>query len=162
MLYLIPYPWYMDSLPMVFWPLYPLYIKPPYQWYFDSPTHGISNPLPMVYWTPYSWYIEPTTHGISNPLSMIYRIMVFCPPTHDILNYGILSLYLLTIETPAYLMIRNKGVQNTIGVQFTIQGQFSKRVLSISWMKFDPYIMGFKVPYDTGVKISPKMMECHW
>ena len=179
------YRWYIEppthgisnTLPVVFRTLYPWYIEPPthgvvnswyvvplsmvfrspYPWYIESPTHDIL--------TPYPWYIEPPTHGILNPLLIVYWTpysWYFEPPIHDISNYGILSPYLLTIETPAYLIIRNEGVQNTIGVQFTIQRQFSKRVLSISWMKFDPYIMGFKVSYDTGVKISPKMMECHW
>jgi hypothetical protein len=163
----------------------PMVYRTPYPWYFEYPTRGISNPISMVYRTPYAWCIElmvccPSIYGIYIPLSMVYWIpypwyfdplpMVywtpyswyFEPPIHDISNYGILSPYLLTIETPVYLMIRNEGVQNTTGVQLTIQRQFSKRVLSISWMKFDPYIMGFKVSYDTGVKISPKMMECHW
>jgi hypothetical protein len=45
-----PYPWYIDPLPVVFWP--------PYPWYFD--------PLPMVHrppihgiLTPYPWYFDP-------------------------------------------------------------------------------------------------------
>jgi hypothetical protein len=86
-------------LPMVFVPppLLPMVYRTTYSWYFEPPTHGTSNPLSMMYRTPYSWHIEPPTYGISNPLPMDYR-------------------------TLAHLLIRNEGVQNTLGVQFTIQG----------------------------------------
>ena len=59
-------------------------------------THGILTPLPMVFWSP--------THGTSTPYPWYFDplSMVFWPP--------------------AYLLIRNEGGQNTMGVQFTIQG----------------------------------------
>ena len=87
MVYLPPYPWYIDPLthgistplPMVFWPPYPWNIEPPthgiftpYPWYIDPPIHGILNPLPMVYRLPYPWYFDPPTHRISTPLHMIF------------------------------------------------------------------------------------------
>jgi hypothetical protein len=91
-------------------------------WYFDPSIHGILNPLPMVYQTTYPWYIEPSTHGMLIP-----------HPWY--------------IEPPAYFLIRNEGVQNTIGVQFTIQGgvQFS--------------IRGVKIPYDTGIYGRTKFIK---
>ena len=79
-------------------------ISTPYPWYFDPPTHAISTPLLMVFWPhthgiliPYPWYIDHPIHGNLTPLPMVYW-------------------------TPAYLFIRNEGGQNTMGVQFTIQG----------------------------------------
>ena len=128
---LTPYWWYIDPptheiltppthgistpLPMVFWPPYPWYIDPPthgiltpYPWYFDPPIHGILTPLPMVYWTPYPCYIDPPIHGILTPLPIEYWLP-----------------YTWYFDLPAYLLIRNGGVQNTMGVQFTIQGGFS-------------------------------------
>ena len=64
MVYRIPYPWYFDPLPMVFWPptlfLYPSYV--------DS--------LPMVYRTPYPWYSDPHIHDILIPLPSYFE-----PPT---------------------------------------------------------------------------------
>jgi hypothetical protein len=133
MVYGAPCPWYIDTpthgiltpihgikthLTMVFWP----------------PTNGIWSPIPMVYQptthgiltpptngilTPYPWYLDPLpmefwspTHGTSTPLSM-----VFWPPTHDISNPLPMVCW-----PPAYLLIRNEGGQNTMGVQFTIQG----------------------------------------
>ena len=75
----------------------------------------------MMYRTPYSWHIEPPTYGISNPLPMVYR-------------------------TLAHLLIRNEGVQNTLGVQYTIQGgvQFSIKGFNIPCMKIDP---GVNIPW---------------
>ena len=66
-----------------------------YPRYFDQHTHGISNP----------WNFDPPTHGILNPLPML-----FWPP------------YPWYFDPPAYFLIRNEGVQNTMGVQFTIPG----------------------------------------
>ena len=64
-------PWYIDPIPMVFWP--------PYPWYIDTPTHGISTPTHGIL-TPYPWYKYPLTHGIltpyqwyMEPLPMAYR-----------------------------------------------------------------------------------------
>ena len=122
---------------MVFWTLTMVYWTP-YPWCIEPPTHGISNPLPTVFWTPYSWHIEPLTYGISNPLPMVYRIPLS-----------------MVYRTFAHLLIRNEGVQNTMGVQFTIQGwgvQFSIKGFNILCMKFDP---GVNIPWgsiyhDTG------------
>ena len=127
-----PYPWYIDPLTMVFWPL-PMVYRSPYPWYFDPltmvyrpPTHGILIPYP--------WYIDPPNHGISTPLTM-----VFWPPPH-----------------PGYLLIRNEGGQNTMGVQFTIQGGsvFNKGgqyTMDKNWPRCQ-YAMGVKIPYDTGLQ----------
>ena len=68
----------------------------------------------MIFRTPNAWYIEPPTLAILNPLSMIYQTIK--PWQFD--------PYLWYIEHSVYLMIRNEGVQNTIRVQFTIQGEF--------------------------------------
>ena len=133
-----------DPLPMVYRPLYPWNIDPPTHgistplpMVFWPPTHGILTPLSMVYWPPYPWDIKPSTHGILTPLSMVYR-----PPypwyieslTHNISTppiHGILTPLPIEycpppttwyFDLPAYLLIRNGGVQNTMGVQFTIQG----------------------------------------
>jgi hypothetical protein len=83
---------------------------------FEPPTDGISTPLPMVYWPPYPWYIEPLTYDISTPISMVFwppLPIEYWPPTHDILT---------SLQN---LLIRNGGVQNTMGVQFTIKEGFS-------------------------------------
>ena len=119
----------IDPLPMVYQPPYPWNIDPPYLWYFD--------PLPMVFWPPFPWYIDPPTHGILTPLPMVYR-----PP------------YTWYFDLPAYLLIRNGGVQNTMGVQFTIQGGsvFNKGVqytMDVNRPRVQ-FTMGFKIPYDTG------------
>ena len=127
---------------------------------FTSPTaintHGILNPLPMVYpmvfWPPYPWYIDPPTHGILNPLPMVYRPpypWYFVPPTHRIS-----TPYTWYFDLPAYLLIRNWGGQNTMGVQFTIQGGsvFNKGVqytMDVNRPRVQ-FTMGFKIPYDTG------------
>jgi hypothetical protein len=76
-----------------------------------------------VFCPPYPWYIEPPPHGILTPLSM-----VFLPP-------------------PAYLLIRNEGSQNTMGVQFTIQG--GQYTMDENWPR-GQYTMGVKISYDTG------------
>ena len=134
-----PYPWYIDPLPMVFWP----------------PTHGISIPLSMLFWPAYPWYIDPIpmprwyidplTHGTLTPLSM-----VFWPPIP--MEYW--SPYAWYFDLPAYLLIRNGGGQNTMGVQFTIQGGsvFNKGVqytMDENWPR-GQFTMGFKIPHDTG------------
>ena len=115
--------WYMESpaysilipLPMVFVPppLLPMIYRTTYSWYFEPPTHGTSNPLSMMYRTPYSWHIEPPTYGISNPLPMDYR-------------------------TLAHLLIRNEGVQNTLGFNLPYRG------FNIPCMKIDP---GVNIPW---------------
>jgi hypothetical protein len=86
-----------DPLPMVY--------RPPYPWNIDPPTHGISTP-------PTYGILTPPAHGILNPLPMVPFIstplsMVFWSP------------YTWYFDLPAYLLIRNGGVQ------FTIQGGFS-------------------------------------
>jgi hypothetical protein len=130
---------------MVFWP--------PYPWYFDPPIHGILTPLPMLYWPPYPWYIDNPTHGILNPLLMVYRLSYawyFDPPSHRIS-----TPYTWYFDLPAYFFIINGGVQNTTGVQFTIQGGsvFNKGVqytMDVNRSRVQ-FTMGFKIPYDTGI-----------
>jgi hypothetical protein len=98
----------LTPLPIVYWP--------PYPWNIDPTTHGISTPLPMVFWPPYPWYIEPLT---MYPWYHLYRPpypWYFDPPTHDILT----SLHIFWLEI--------WGVQNTLGVQFSIRG------FNIPWM----------------------------
>jgi hypothetical protein len=58
--------------------------------------------------------IEPHTHGILNPYPWHFEplFMVYQTP------------YPWYIKPPTYFLIKNEGVQNTIGVQFTIQGRF--------------------------------------
>ena len=59
------------------------------------------------------WYFDPPTHGILTPLPMVFwppYPWYFDPHTHGILT------------PPAYLLIWNEGDQNTMWVQFTIQG----------------------------------------
>jgi hypothetical protein len=108
---------------MVYWtPL--LKTEPPL--YGKLNPHGILNPpisnqkicreVKISCAGAYPWYIEPLTHGISTPLSMI-----FWPP----LPIEYRPPYTWYFDLPAYLLIRNGGVQNTMGVQFTIQGGFS-------------------------------------
>jgi hypothetical protein len=70
------YQWYLNPLPIVFWP----------------PTYSISNTLLTVYWTPYPWYIDPHNHGIFTQFSMVYQT-----PTH-----GILKPYSWYIEPPTH------------------------------------------------------------
>jgi hypothetical protein len=102
-----------DPLPMVYRPLYP--------WNFDTPlTHDISTPLPMVFWPPYPWNIEPPIHYISTPLPMVYWTPY--PWYIDPTTHRISTPYTWYFDLPAYLLIRNEGGQNTMGVQFTIQG----------------------------------------
>ena len=76
--------------------------RSPYPWYFDPPTDGILTPSTHGIST-------PPTHGISTPLPWY-----FDPP------------YFYSRDRQGgqntYLVIRNKGGQNTMGVQFTIQG----------------------------------------
>ena len=134
MAYRPPYPWYFDPPTHVILTPLPMVYRPPYTWYFDPPTHGILNPLPMVFWPTYPWYIDPPTHGILNPLPMVYRPpypWYFDPPTHRIS-----TPYTWYFDLTAYFFIINGGVQNTMGVQFTIQGgvQFSIRGFNIPWM----------------------------
>jgi hypothetical protein len=64
-----PYPWYIDTLPMV----------------YQRPIHGILTPLPMVYRPPNQWYFDLPAHRISTPLSMVYQT----------LSYGIMNSSLL-------------------------------------------------------------------
>ena len=108
---------------MVFWP--PTHsILNPLPMVFWPTIQSISNSLSMVYWTPYPWYIEPPSHGILNPLPIVYR-----------------TPYPWYIKPPIHLLIRNEGAQNTMGVQFTIQGgggQFSIRGFNIPWKKINP------------------------
>jgi hypothetical protein len=112
----------------------PMEYRPHYPWYIDPPTYGILTPLPMVYWTPYH---VPMVPFISTPLSMVFW-----------------SPYTWYFDLPAYLLIRNLGGQNTLGVQFTIQGGsvFNKGVqytMDVNWPRVQ-FTMGFKIPYDTG------------
>jgi hypothetical protein len=88
---------------------------------------SLSNPLSTVYWTPYSypWYTEPPTHGnLPPPPSMVYR-------------------------TPAYLLIRNEGVQNTMVVQFGSVNNKGVKSVYHGWI-LTPGVIGVKIPYDTG------------
>jgi hypothetical protein len=129
------YPLYENAYDMVYWTHFP--------WYFDPLADGISNPLPMVFWTAYPWHCEPHTYGISIPLPMVYW-------THHPWYFN--PLYFV-YPTPAYLMIRNEGVQNTIGVQFTIQGvQVLIRLFNISWMKIDPWV---NIPWASKYHMTP-------
>jgi hypothetical protein len=108
---------YDDPLTMVYRPSYPWYFNPLLPMVYQPPTHCILTPLLMVYrhpthgiLTPYPWYIyiDPPIHGILIPYPWYIDplSMVFLPP--------------------AYLLIRNEGGQNTMGVQFTIQvGQYT-------------------------------------
>ena len=134
MVYRPSYPWYFNPLlPMVYQP--PTHcILTPLLMVYRRPTRGIltpylwyTDPLLMVYRPPYPWYSDPLpmvfwspTHGTSTPLSM-----VFWPPYPW--YFDPLSM---VFWPPAYTLIRNEGSQNTMGVQFTIQG--------------------VKIPYDTG------------
>ena len=78
------YPWYIETLPMVFWPpTYGIKKKPVYcitmvYWIL---AYGILNPLSMVYWATCPWYFEPPPCGIFSPLTMVYWIpcLVFWP-----------------------------------------------------------------------------------
>ena len=104
---------------------------------YRPPNHGIL--------TPYPWYIDPTTHGILNPLPMVYRT-----PPHGIST----PPYPWYFDPPVYLSIRNEGGQNTMGVQFTIQGRsvFNKEG-QYTMGENRPrgqLTMGVKIPYDTG------------
>ena len=102
----------------------------------------------MVYWTPYPRYFDPPTHGISTPLPMVIwppLSMVYWPPTHD-------------IWTPVNLLIRKEGGQNTMGVQFTIQGgqiliRGGQYAMDENW-SMGQYTMGVKIPYDTGNQVK--------
>jgi hypothetical protein len=51
------------------------------------------------------------------------------------------------LPPPAYLLIRNEGSQNTMGVQFTIQG--GQYTMDENWPR-GQYTMGVKISYDTG------------
>jgi hypothetical protein len=58
------------------------------------------------------------------------------------------------LDLGIYPLIRNGGVQNTMGVQFTIQGGsvFNKGVqytMDVNRPRVQ-FTMGFKIPYDTG------------
>ena len=144
MVYWPPYPWYIDPPTHGILTLLPMEYRNLYPWYFDPPIHGISTPLPMVYWTPYPWYIDPHIHCILTPLPTEYR-----PP------------YTWYFDLPANLLIRNGGGQNTMGVQYTIQGGsvFNKGVqytMDVNRPRVQ-FTMGFKIPYDTGV-----LGENHW
>ena len=119
MVYQTAYPWYFE--PSYPWPWYidplPMEYRLPYPWYFDPPTHGILTPLPMAFWPPYSWYFDP-----SYP-------WYFEPPTHGILT------------PPAYLLIRNEEVQNTMEGQYTMDENWPQ----------GQNTMGVKIPYDSGL-----------
>ena len=125
---------------IIFWK-----ILTPYWWYID--------PVPMEYRPPYPWYIDPPTHGILNPLPMVYRLSYawyFDPPSHRIS-----TPYTWYFDLPAYFFIINGGVQNTTGVQSTIQGGsvFNKGVqytMDVNRSRVQ-FTMGFKIPYDTGI-----------
>jgi hypothetical protein len=118
MVFWAPYPWYIEPLPMVFWP----------------PTYVISNPLPMVFWSLYPWYFEPHIHGISKLLSM-----VFWTPTHGISNPLSMSYRILThgILTPV--------VQYTMemGIDIPLIGGWDTlcRGVKISWVEGPIYHM---------------------
>ena len=89
-----PYPWYIEPLPLVFWPPNPFHIE--HQWYIEPPIHGLSNLLPIVFWPRYIWHIEPSSHGILSPLPMIFWLQYpwhIEPPIH-----GMLTPYLWYIE----------------------------------------------------------------
>ena len=162
---LTPYQWYIDlhthgiSMPL------PMVYRPPYPSYIDSLNHGISTPLPMVYQppnhgilTPYPWYIDflpmeyrPPYPWYIEPLSMVYWLplpMEYRPPTHRIS-----TPYPWYFDHPVYLLIRNEGGQNTMGVQFTIQGEllFNKggQYTMDENRPWSQFTMGVKIPYDT-------------
>ena len=79
-----------NPLSMVYWALYPWYVKLPihgishgivicYTWYLKPSLHGILNPLLMAYRTPYQKYCDPP--------SMVYQMpMAFWPSIHVILT----------------------------------------------------------------------------
>jgi hypothetical protein len=113
-------------------------------WIGILPMVFCTHPLSMVFWPPYPWYIDPPTHGILTPYPWNID-----PPTHDILT----SLPISWLEM---------GGQNTMGVQFTIQGGsvFNKGVqytMDKNWPR-GQFTMGFKIPYDTGL-FRPKTMK---
>ena len=102
---------------MVYWHPYPI-LWPSYPWYFDPPTYGILTPLPMIY-RPLPMVFWPPTHGVStsypwyfDPLPMVYGAPY--PWYIDPLP--------MICWPPAYLLIRNEEGQNTMEVQFNIQG----------------------------------------
>ena len=115
-----------SPLPMVYRHSYPLYIDT-LTHCISTPTHGIlttypwyKDPLTYGILTPYQWYMEPHTHGIST----LYP-WYFDPPTNGILTlptHDILIPLSMVFWPLAYLLIRNEGGKNTMGVQFTIQG----------------------------------------
>ena len=67
-----------------------------------------------------------TERKIGNRLDSLSQQRFFI---HKIPSHGILT-------PPAYLLIRNEGGQNTMGI-------------NMPWMKID---LGVKIPYDTGFK----------
>ena len=102
MIYKTPYPWYIGSLSMVFWPpAHNILVLCLYPWCIELPIHGILTPLPTEFWLPYpylsnplSMVFWPPTHDIPNPLSIVYRTPYTCyftpyrwyvkPPIHGI------------------------------------------------------------------------------
>jgi hypothetical protein len=117
--------------------------------------HIYRPPLSMVFWPPthgilipYPWYIDPPIHGISNPLTM-----VFWPPI--------------------YLLIRNEGGQNTMGVQYTIWHQsflhswtitgFVIRLTRVSLVKQEQFTFlehPSSVPVFCGVCVTRSLVLC--
>ena len=149
-------PWYIDPHTHGFWPL-SMVFSPSYPWYIDNLTHGISTLLSMVFWPPIHgikihlpmvflpptngiWSPKPmgywpTTRGILTPLPMVYRSPYTC--YFDLPTHGISNPISMVFWTPAYLLIRNDGSQNTMGVQFTIQvGQNTVTPVLSSFMTY--------------------------
>jgi hypothetical protein len=77
------------------------------------------------------------------------NVQVFC--------YGILTPLFMVFWLSAYLLIRNEGSQNTMGVQFTTQGggsvfnKVGQYTMNENWPR-DQYTMGVGILYDTGIK----------
>lgn len=93
----------------------------------------------------YSMYIPGVKWYFDPEFNILYSILTpWSNFRHSIL------IPIMVYWTLYCLLIRNEGVQNTMGFQFTIQGDIHFQ-----------YTMEFKIPYDTGVYVCRKIY-LHW
>lgn len=103
---------------------------------FQTPTYDISNTLPIEYQTPFclKLWVKCNWYGILTP-------------SHGILN-------------PFCLLIRNEGVQNTMGLNLPYGGShFSIRVFNIPWMKIGP---GVNIPWGSKYHMTPALYTLNY
>ena len=103
--------------------------------------------IPGEYFENKGFYMKCIEKYLSVESLLTQCHMVFWTPEHSTPDsiYSIVfwPSYPWHIEPPSYLLIRNKGAQNTMGVKFTRHGEEGGGIFN----KGVQYTMGFKIPW---------------